>query len=746
MLKREFTTLLQVKGNVIPLVIALISILCCFGRSLEAERRTIIMGGENGISWQEGGGVIKAVRQISPTQVEQSNTPGNVLDFDANGRLGWLSPQQADETKNISLGMLSRGGGLNAPTIFSQEIKNSLLFMVDDDPTTAFERKTLRGGTQVNSLGVIMDFDLGARFGVERIQFFPRNAHPDFLDSDFPFQNDYLRGFELFLNDGSEETQVANQPVLTTAKLEPQNEAAVVDLKIPPQYVRYIRLKSQTTVGFEIAEFRIFGSGFVPRADYLSDIFDFGSELALWGRIRWEEEYFGTKRLSRLQVSSRSGWDDTPLEYTRIDEASGSDIPWRKGAVVSTASGEQLNLDTFGDIQESLDIFNSLPFEERSDAALTLDEYTSLGSEKGIVRDDLVAWSRWSPPYNLGDITVSAGNIEDEEIGVSILSPGPRRYFQLRVKFSSEELGSARAIGALAFSISNPPLAEQLLSEIMPRKVELGLPAAFTYAVLPTSLRLGIDQGFDMFEIATPVRCEAIEAIEVLHADGRLETADFTGANLNQLPIQDATGKFAIEAVEERFFRVRFPIIEESNLQANKAALIKIHFKCRVLRFGTTFRGTAWNSGADTQGQQVIGGNAADLGPGDDDLIPLGVADPKDLAVQVPLAGDKLLANVVIKPRPFTPNGDGANDITTISYDLTRLVGVAPLSIKVFDLAGQVVCPLFDGQQGGGSFSVEWNGNDAEGNKVPPGIYLFHIDLDTDAKNEAVVGIVEMVY
>ena len=97
--------------------------------------------------------------------------------------------------------MLSRGGGLNAPTIFSQEIKNSLLFMVDDDPTTAFERKTLRGGTQVNSLGVIMDFDLGARFGVERIQFFPRNAHPDFLDSDFPFQNDYLRGFELFLNE-----------------------------------------------------------------------------------------------------------------------------------------------------------------------------------------------------------------------------------------------------------------------------------------------------------------------------------------------------------------------------------------------------------------------------------------------------------------------------------------------------------------------------------------------------------------
>ena len=73
-----------------------------------------------------------------------------------------------------------------------------------------------------------------------------------------------MRGFELLLNDGSEETQVANQPVLTTVELETENEEPIVELTIPPQYVRYIRLKSQTTVGFEVAEFRVFGSGFVP--------------------------------------------------------------------------------------------------------------------------------------------------------------------------------------------------------------------------------------------------------------------------------------------------------------------------------------------------------------------------------------------------------------------------------------------------------------------------------------------------
>ena len=441
-----------------------------------------------------------------------------------------------------------------------------------------------------------MDFDLGARFGVERIQFFPRNAHPNFLAPDFPFQNDFLRGFELLLNDGSEETQVANQPVLTTVELEPENEEPVVELTIPPQYVRYIRLKSQTTVGFEIAEFRVFGSGFVPRADYLSNIFDFGEELALWGRIRWEEKFLGVERLSRLLISSRSGWDDTPLEFTRQHPNSGEDVPWQEGAIATTATGAAVDLDAIDDAQEALDLFNALPIDERTRVALTQDEYDNLkSSDKGDVRADLVAWSRWSPPYKLG----AGANVGDDPLGVPILSPGPRRYFQLKAEFNSEDLQSARALGALAFTVSNPPLTERIISEVVPRQVELGVPVSFTYAVLPTKTRRGVDLGFDVFEIATPVRAEAVETIEVVHADGRVQTADFTGVNLTKLPVQDASGLFAVESVAERYLRVRFPAIRESDLAAGRAAVVKIRFKCRVLRFGTTFTGTAWNSTTD---------------------------------------------------------------------------------------------------------------------------------------------------
>ena len=58
----------------------------------------------------------------------------------------------------------------------------------------AFERKNQ------NSLGILVLLNLGARFGVERIPIYPRNTVVASPSS--PFQNDYLRSYELFTNDG----------------------------------------------------------------------------------------------------------------------------------------------------------------------------------------------------------------------------------------------------------------------------------------------------------------------------------------------------------------------------------------------------------------------------------------------------------------------------------------------------------------------------------------------------------------
>ena len=149
-------------------------------------------------------------------------------------------------------------------------------------------------GRQVNTLGVVLQFDLGSQFGVSRFKFFPRNADLAYATEAFPFEDDFLRAFELFLNDGSDETQISGRPIFGPGVLlELQNDKPVVELEIEPQLVRHIQLKSHTTVDFEIAEFQVFGAGFVPRAQYLTNILDFGEDLALWGRIRWEEESIG---------------------------------------------------------------------------------------------------------------------------------------------------------------------------------------------------------------------------------------------------------------------------------------------------------------------------------------------------------------------------------------------------------------------------------------------------------------------
>ena len=149
---------------------------------------------------------------------------------------------------------------------------------------------------------------------MSRIAFFPRNAHPDFPAPNLPFQDDYLRGYEILLNDGRKETQSGGLPIFTSVRLDLQNEDPVVDLPIDPQYVRFIRIKSHTTIGFEIAEVQVFGEGFVPVASYLSDVFELGRDqrLALWGNLRWVEESLGDPRRSRFEISTRSGMDDTP--------------------------------------------------------------------------------------------------------------------------------------------------------------------------------------------------------------------------------------------------------------------------------------------------------------------------------------------------------------------------------------------------------------------------------------------------
>jgi len=726
-------------SRLVPVILT--GLMCLSGLIGKVQGDTIRLGGEGGRPWPGGGGDIAPVFIVGPQAVDTGNTPGGVINFAF--RENWIFPTSADVTENIALGLLDRGGAVTAPTLL-ENLGAVLQTVIDNNGSTAFERKStlIR---RINALGVVIQLDLGARFGVSRIRFFPRNAHPDFLAPNLPFQDDYLRGYEILLNDGRKETLSGGLPVFTSILLDLQNEDPVVDLLIDPQYVRFLRIRSHTTIGFELAEIQVFGEGFVPVASYLSDLLELGrgQRLGLWGDLRWVEESLGDPRRSRLEIRTRSGMDDTPVVFNRIrTDLDQESVPWKKADAFDAGSDEeeltaQLDHPDLS-VRQALILFKDLTLEQRNEIALTQDDHRKLRTaEKGPVRDDIQDWSPWSPPYSPTGV-VTAEEIEAETGGIKILSPGARRYFQFKADFSSEELFSAKGIGSLSFDFSAQSLAREIIAEISPREAELGEITEFSYTIVP-DIRTASDLGFGSFEITTPVQVASIGTVELSLPGGTPMAEDFSQEDLTNLAAPLAKGEFSIDLVEDDRFRIRFPEIRNSRPEAGTPALLRINFKGVVLRNGTAFSGRALPANPEDFPQETTGGNAFDLSEGG-----VLLRNPADLVVKAPIKG-KFLINVAAIPQVFTPNGDDINDLTTINYDLTRLIGEARTTVRVYDLSGRLVKEEVQNYKSG-RYSWSWNGTDVSEKLVPPGIYLFRLAVDTDTESEKMSGTVAVVY
>jgi hypothetical protein len=80
----------------------------------------------------------------------------------------------------------------------------------------------------------------------------------------------------------------------------------------------------------------------------------------------------------------------------------------------------------------------------------------------------------------------------------------------------------------------------------------------------------------------------------------------------------------------------------------------------------------------------------------------------------------------VVEPEAFTPNGDGADDFSTIRYTLNGTGRVA--SIRIFDIQGRLVRNLVSNQTVGTSGEIRWEGTNDRGKTLPTGYYLVLID------------------
>lgn len=736
--------------------------------SVPVTAQTVVVGGDDGLSWETGAGDVDAVAIRSSSRVEVTNAPGGVIDFDPEGLPNWIFPQRADTTVNIALGLNSklRGGEITSPNTIS--IRGSLGLIIDDDGNTALDLRATSGTASARVLGILIDIDLGARFGINRFRFFPRNALDSYPAPRYPFQNEFMRAYEIFVNDGTPEAQFEGTPILQTVAIEAQNEEQVVDVRIEPQYVRFVRLKSLTPAGFEIAEFQVFGTGFVPEAGYLSNIFDFG-DLALLGNLRWVQLAQGDPGRSRLNLRTRSGRDPDPVEYNKQRpgefifrvggaEAGGNgagwrntagtqfrrpDVPWKDADAVEDAALSDLvetvldNEDV--DVRVARERFRSLPLEDKVMVTLTKSDWEDLRNEdRGQARDDTDDWSGWSPPYSLAGV-VEAADIADPTAGVALVSPSPRRYFQFSIDFFSDNFDAASGVGAFAFDVLSPPFAESLIGEIAPRQAEVGQQTDFVIAVR-SILRQGTDRGFTGLEIDTPLRVKRVGRVRITRPSGTQE-ADFGNTDLETLPA--VIGNIRIADVRDDLLSLEFPLIDEND------ALITVELATAVLRFGTTFTVRARNAEASqTLTQQTTPGNAEDLslfGVADADISPIGTPDGQNLSVAVTIARN-LLTNVSAQPAVFSPNSDGVNDVSEIQYDITNIGRPIPLQIVISDLSGRIVRVLRDDLDNSGRFRQAWDGLSQEGDLVPPGNYIFRITLEAGTGDESEVGVVAVVY
>jgi hypothetical protein len=79
-------------------------------------------------------------------------------------------------------------------------------------------------------------------------------------------------------------------------------------------------------------------------------------------------------------------------------------------------------------------------------------------------------------------------------------------------------------------------------------------------------------------------------------------------------------------------------------------------------------------------------------------------------------------ASLSISPNPFSPDGDGSEDVTLIHYNLPMATSM--IRVRIFDLKGRMIRTLADGDPAGSVGDVVWNGFDAWGRRCRIGPYV----------------------
>ena len=101
---------------------------------------------------------------------------------------------------------------------------------------------------------------------------------------------------------------------------------------------------------------------------------------------------------------------------------------------------------------------------------------------------------------------------------------------------------------------------------------------------------------------------------------------------------------------------------------------------------------------------------------------------------------------LVAAGRDWQATFDGVNDGVTISFKVFQMVGSAPLRVRLYNLSGTLVREEDLGAIESGEYSLEWDGTNEEGQFVSPGVYLYRVLLEGDARTFVKTGTLVVLY
>ena len=304
----------------------------------------------------------------------------------------------------------------------------------------------------------------------------------------------------------------------------------------------------------------------------------------------------------------------------------------------------------------------------------------------------------WSPPLATGDIWFPAeepGALVQYRVNMATHSPEKTPVFEhLEIDFDPE-VPVSKAWGRIA-----------------PNRVPMGRDTSFTYTLDAEFADTDAGLAQIRIDVPAPAMLEEIIGLE----DSALETWDSTRDELT------------ISLAE--------PLRQDAQLQ--------IRFRTRTHAAIHAFRARLFAPNSDNP-----------LNAAENAAIDPQSNAPYSWVLSAATSEERALSQVRARPPVFSPNADGVNDFATIEFVLSKVKTPRQVDIRIFDLSGRLVRALSPPPLSAGAYvrlptdsqaPGLWDGRNATGSLVVPGLYLYQVEVKVDTGAERAAGVIGVAY